>query len=29
MKEELADISNIVDYLFEMLLSFEANKRGG
>jgi len=27
MKEECADISNIVDYLFEMLLKFEFQNR--
>jgi chromosomal replication initiation ATPase DnaA len=27
MKEECADISNIVDYLFEMLLQFEMKKK--
>ena len=29
MKEECADISNIVDYLFEQLLSFQIGKREG
>jgi NTP pyrophosphatase (non-canonical NTP hydrolase) len=25
MKEELADLSNVIDYIFELLLSFEMN----
>lgn len=25
MKEELADLSNVIDYIFELLLSFELN----